>query len=90
MTRKQKKMLWRIIAAAALFVIVLLIPDQIYPADRWVIDFTGRWTPPADWIATGYVCYSWGLYGLLFYLIPYFVIGWDVEGRPQHRPRPGL
>ena len=78
MTRKQKKMLWRIITAAVLFGIALLIPDQIYPAERWVIDFTGQWTPPADWLETGYTEYSYGLYGFLLYLIPYLVIGWDV------------
>ncbi len=78
MTRKQKKMLWRILIAAALFIIAVLIPDQIYPADRWVIDFTGQWTPPADWLKTGYTAYMWGPLKLLSFLIPYLVIGWDV------------
>ena len=78
MTRKQKKMLWRIIAAAALFMIAVLIPDQIYPADRWVIDLTGQWVPPADWLKTGYTAYMWGPLKLLSFLIPYLVIGWDV------------
>ena len=78
MTRRQKKTLYRILVAAVLFLAAVLVPDQIYPAERWVIDFTGRWTPPDDWLATGYTLYSYGLYGFLFFLIPYLVIGWDV------------
>ena len=78
MTRKQKKTLIRIIAAAVLLIACALIPDQIYPADRWVIDFTGEWVPPADWLETGYTLYSWGFSRLLLYLIPYLVIGWDI------------
>ena len=78
MTKKQKKTLARIIAAAVLLVVVSLIPDQIYPADRWVIDFTNQWSPPADWLETGYTEYSWGAVRFLLYLIPYLVIGWDI------------
>ena len=78
MTRKQKKTLVRIIAAAVLLIVVSLIPDQIYPADRWCIDFTNQWTPPADWLETGYTLYSYGFVRFLMYLIPYFVIGWDI------------
>jgi len=78
MTKKQKKTLIRIIVAAVLLVAVSLIPDQIYPADRWVIDFTGEWTPPADWLATGYTEYNYAFLRFLLYLIPYFVIGWDI------------
>ena len=47
MTRKQKKNLWRIIAAAALLIAALFVPAQ------------GWWRLPV-------------------FLIPYFIIGWDV------------
>ena len=70
LTRKQRKMLFRILAAAALLIAVRLLPDQIYPADRWVIDFTGQWTPPAGWAASGYTLYSWAPLRFLLYLIP--------------------
>ena len=78
MTRKQKKTLVRIIVAAALLIVVSLIPDQIYPGDRWVIDFTGEWIPPADWLETGYTEYSYGFLKFLMYLVPYLIIGWDI------------
>ena len=78
MTKKQKKTLVRIITAAVLLVAVSLIPDQIYPAGRWVIDLTNQWSPPADWLETGYTVYSWGAVRLLLYLIPYLIIGWDI------------
>ncbi len=80
MTKKQKKVLVRIIAAAALLIAVSLIPDQIYPGDRWVIDLTGEWVPPADWVETGYTAYVYGGLGLKFlmYLVPYLIIGWDI------------
>ena len=78
MTRKQKKVLWRIVISFLLLVAAALLPDQIYPAERWVIDFTGQWSPPAEWLETGYTEYSYGFVRLLIYLIPYLVIGWDV------------
>ena len=78
MTGKQKKTLIRIIVAAALLIVVSLIPDQIYPGEHWVIDFTGEWIPPADWLETGYTEYSYGFLKFLMYLVPYFVIGWDI------------
>ena len=80
MTRKQKKTLIRIIAAAVLLIVVSLIPDQIYPGERWVIDLTGEWAPPADWVETGYTAYVYGGLGLKFlmYLVPYLIIGWDI------------
>ena len=40
MTRKQKKVLWRIVISFLLLAAAALLPDQIYPAERWVIDFT--------------------------------------------------
>ena len=52
MTRKQKKVLWRIVISFLLLVAAALLPDQIYPAERWVIDFTGQWSPPAEWLET--------------------------------------
>ena len=78
MTRKQKKVLRRIVISFLLLVAAALFPDQIYPAERWVIDFTGQWSPPAEWLETGYTEYSYGFVRLLTYLIPYLVIGWDV------------
>lgn len=80
MTKKQKKTLIRIIAAAVLLIAVSLIPDQIYPGERWVIDLTGEWAPPADWVETGYTAYVYGGLGLKFlmYLVPYLIIGWDI------------
>ena len=71
MTRKQKKTLIRIIAAAILLIVVSLLPDQIYPGERWVIDLTGEWAPPADWVETGYTAYVYGGLGLKFLM--YFV-----------------
>lgn len=78
MTRKQKKVLWRIVISFLLLAAAALLPNQIYPAERWVIDFTGQWSPPAEWLETGYTEYSYGFVRLLIYLIPYLVIGWDV------------
>ena len=49
LTRKQRRMLLRIVLAAALLTAVKLLPDQINLADRWIIDFTGQWVPPAGW-----------------------------------------
>ena len=78
MTRKQKKTLWRILISALLLLAAALLPDQIYPGEYWVVDFTGQWTPPADWLAAGYTWYDFGIVKPLTYLIPYLVIGWDV------------
>ena len=78
MTRKQKKTLWRILISALLLLAAALLPDQIYPGEYWVMDFTGQWTPPADWLAAGYTWYDFGIVKPLAYLIPYLVIGWDV------------
>ena len=78
MTRKQKKTLWRILISALLLLAAALLPDQIYPGEYWVVDFTGQWTPPADWLAAGYTWYDYGIVKPLAYLILYLVIGWDV------------
>ena len=78
MTRKQKRTLWRIVLSALLLLAAALIPGQLYPGEYWVVDFTGQWQPPAEWAGEGYTLYSWGLVKPLAYLIPYFVIGWDV------------
>lgn len=89
LTRGQRKMLIRILAAAALLIAVKLLPDQIYPADRWVVDFTGQWTPPAEWASSGYTLYSWAPVRFLLYLIPYGIIGWDVLWRAVRNIRNG-
>ena len=89
LTRRQRKMLFRILAAAALLIAVKLLPDQIYPADRWVIDFTGQWTPPAGWAASGYTLSSWALLRFLLYLIPYGIIGWDILWKAVRNIRNG-
>ena len=81
MTSKQKKALWRIVISFFLLIAAALIPDQIYPAQYWVIDFTGQWMPSAQWVEAGYTLYSWGIVKPLAYLLPYLVIGWDVLWR---------
>ena len=78
MTKKQKKMLWRILIAFLLLIAAALLPEQIYPGEYWVIDFTGQWSPPAEWLEAGYTQYSFGFVQPLVYLIPYLVIGWDI------------
>ncbi len=78
MTRKQKKTLWRIVISFVLLLAAAWIPDQIYPGSYWVIDFTGQWVPPSEWLTAGYTQYSWGIVKPLAFLVPYLVIGWDV------------
>ena len=78
MAKKQKKMLRRILIAFLLFLAAALLPEQIYPGAYWVIDFTGQWSPPAEWLDAGYTEYSLGFVQPLAYLIPYLVIGWDI------------
>ncbi|MDE6280774.1 MAG: hypothetical protein K2M15_03115, partial [Oscillospiraceae bacterium] len=69
MTRKQKKTLARIIVAAALLIAVsLLVPDNIQVPVH--IPLLG------DELATGGSGYILSLWPL--YLIPYFIIGWDI------------
>ena len=53
MTRKQKKTLWRIVISFVLLLAAAWIPDQIYPGSYWVIDFTGQWVPPSEWLTAG-------------------------------------
>ncbi len=68
MTKKQKKMLWRILCAAALFIVLQLLPpiwlSGPVPLLSTVQDRDG---------CGGYALALWPLY-----LIPYAVIGWDV------------
>ncbi len=68
MTRKQKKVLARIIAAAVLLAAVSLLPDIPMHRDIPLL------TEPVDGAPDyGLVLLKWPLY-----LIPYFVIGWDI------------
>ena len=78
MTKKQKKMLIRILAAAALLIVAALLPDQFYPGEHWVVDLAGTWTPPTDWLETGYTQYYWPIVKPLLFLMPYLIVGWDV------------
>ena len=59
MSKKQKRMLYRILAAA-----VLLILAALLPLDGWV--------------------------RAVVFLVPYAVMGCDLDRPAQHRPRPGL
>lgn len=68
MTRKQKKVLARIIAAAVLLAAVSLLPD--IPMHRHIPLLTEPVEGAPDY---GLVLLKWPLY-----LIPYFVIGWDI------------
>ncbi len=68
MTRKQKKTLIRIIVAAALLIAVSLLPD--IPMHRHIPLLTEPVEGAPDY---GLVLLKWPLY-----LIPYFVIGWDI------------
>ena len=82
MTNKQKRTLWRIIAAAALLAAAGLIPRQIFLAPTWVIsfeDFGQAGFFPSAWMETGGTIYS--LPRLFLFLLPYLVIGWDVLWR---------
>lgn len=78
MTGKQRRTLRRIVLSALLLLAAALIPDQICPSPYWVIDFTGQWVPPAQWLEEGYTLYSWGMVKPLAFLVPYVLIGWDV------------
>ena len=89
LSRKQTRMLIRILSAAALLAAAALVPDQFFPAEHWCVDLSGQWTPPADWLAAGYTLYSWPLLRPLLYLIPYGIIGWDVLWRSLRNIRNG-
>ena len=82
MTKKQKRTLWRIVAAAVLLAAASLIPRQIFLTPTWMISFEdfGQAGPlPPAWMETGGTIYA--LDRLLLFLIPYLVIGWDVLWR---------
>ena len=89
LSRKQTRMLIRILSAAALLAAAALVPDQFFPTEHWCVDLSGQWTPPADWLAAGYTLYSWPLLRPLLYLIPYGIIGWDVLWRSLRNIRNG-
>ena len=68
MTRKQKKVLVRIIVAAALLIVVSLLPDIPVPVHIPLLTEAVEGAPNY-----GYALLKWPLY-----LIPYFVVGWDI------------
>ena len=79
MTRKQKRTLVRILAAAVLLIAASLIPQQIFLTPTWVIEFSTPGQPtvfPDSWTFTGGTVSS--IPRLLLFLVPYFVIGWDI------------
>ena len=79
MTRKQKRTLVRILAAAVLLIAASLIPQQIFLTPTWVIEFSTPGQPtvfPDSWAFTGGTVSS--IPRLLLFLVPYFVIGWDI------------
>ncbi len=79
MTRKQKRTLVRILAAAVLLIAASLIPQQIFFTPTWVIEFSTPGQPtvfPDSWTFTGGTVSS--IPRLLLFLVPYFVIGWDI------------
>ena len=52
MTKKQKRVLYRILIAGALLLVQALVPDQIILGERWVLDFTGEWVAPDVLVST--------------------------------------
>ena len=79
MTRKQKRTLVRILAAAVLLIAASLIPQQIFLTPTWVIEFSTPGQPtvfPDSWTFTGGTVSS--IPRLLLFLVPYFVIGRDI------------
>ena len=70
MSKKQKKMLTRILAAAVLLVVVKLLPEIRLPIHLPLI------SSPATQNGTMFSLAPW-----LLYLVPYLIIGWDVLAR---------
>lgn len=70
MSKKQKKMLTRILAAAVLLVVVKLLPEIRLPIHLPLI------SSPAAQNGTMFSLAPW-----LLYLVPYLIIGWDVLAR---------
>ena len=64
LSKKERKQLWRILAAAVLLALVSLLPEKLLPA------VSGTAVPLGE---TGGGIPLWPLY-----LVPYLVIGWDV------------
>ena len=73
MSKKQKKMLTRILAAAVLLVVVKLLPEIRLPIHLPLI------SSPAAQNGTMFSLAPW-----LLYLVPYLIIGWDVLARSLH------
>ena len=79
MTKKQRRTLVRILAAAVLLVAASLIPQQIFLTPTWMIEFAtpGQATVlPDSWALTGGTITS--IPRLLLFLAPYLIIGWDI------------
>ena len=70
MSKKQNKMLTRILAAAVLLVVVKLLPEIRLPIHLPLI------SSPAAQNGTMFSLAPW-----LLYLVPYLIIGWDVLAR---------
>ena len=70
MSKKQKKMLTRILAAAVLLVVVKLLPEIRLPIHLPLI------SSPSAQNGTMFSLAPW-----LLYLVPYLIIGWDVLAR---------
>lgn len=66
MSKKQKKMLTRILAAAVLLVVVKLLPEIRLPIHLPLI------SSPAAQNGTMFSLAPW-----LLYLVPYLIIGWE-------------
>ncbi len=90
MTRKQKKTLVRIIAAAALLLFCALCPTPIYLSETTVLDLAvvTSWPPSPRFFGVGVVSAELSGIGqemtfyfinrLYLYLLAYLVIGWDI------------
>lgn len=80
MTKKQKKMLWRILWAAGLLAVIWVLE----PNTAWLLPDWLSWLPlaPAAVSQNGSVArYAPGWLMGAIYLVPYGVIGWDVLWR---------
>ena len=92
MTRKQKKMLLRIVAAAILFLLCVLWPIYIYLSETTILNVlaTNIWPPiapfpffginvtPAELSVSGKETTVYWLSRAYIYLAIYLIIGWDV------------
>ena len=80
MSKKQKRMLWRILVSAVLFVLISLLhllPDVMLPGPVPFLS-SSRVTEGGE--AAFFLSISPPVF-LVLYLIPYLIIGWDVLWR---------